>query len=82
MKPNQSTLIKQKMRYSLFEGELYFSVDDIREHYTTLKFPPEKIKQLPIGGVYANTIKVSDIQEMTDFDKKILQTLNYNPKAK
>jgi len=82
MKPNQSTLIKQKVRYSIYENELYFAVDDIREHYSDLKFPPDKVKKLPIGGVYANTIKILDIEQMTDFDKKILQTLNFNPKGK
>ena len=82
MKPKQSTLINQKVRYSIFENELYFAVDDIKALYTNLKFPPSKIKQLPVGGVYANAIRIADVEEMTDFDKKILQTLNFNPKGK
>ena len=76
MRPRASTLVKQ-VRYTIHESELYFDVNEVKQLYPNLKFPAEKIKQLPIGGIYVNSIRQQDIEEMTDFDKKVLQLLRF-----
>lgn len=82
MKFTAAILLKQNVRYAIENGILYFDVQEVKQLHPKYKFPPEKIKQLAVGGIYTDVIKPEDIQEMTDFDKKILQTLNFNPKGK
>jgi hypothetical protein len=80
MRPTASRLIKQKVRYTVHENELYFDVSELKQLYPNLKFPPDKIKQLHVKGVSTNTIRPQDVEEMTDFDKKVLQFMKFNPK--
>jgi hypothetical protein len=68
-----SQLIGMNIRYAVYRNQLYFDVLEIKALLPNKKFPAEKIKQLPIGGRVTNTIKASDIQNMTDFDKNIVQ---------
>lgn len=82
MELTEQKLVKENIRYTNNEGNLYFYVEDIKKKYKDLKFPANKIKQFLIQGVHINTIRLRDIQEMTEFDKKILQTLNFNPRNK
>lgn len=82
MKPTASKLLRQKVRYTIHENELYFDVQEIKQLYPECKFPPDKIKKLPIGVVYTDSIRPQDIELMTDFDKKVLQFMKFNPKER
>ncbi|QEE50331.1 MULTISPECIES: hypothetical protein [Flavobacterium] len=80
MKLKSSQLIKLNVRYAVHENELYFDVLEIKDLFPEKKFPPDKIKSLPIGGVYVNTIRAEDIEDMTDFDKTMVQFMKAKPK--
>jgi len=73
MKITASKLIKLKVRYGVHENELYFDVLEVKQLYPEVKFPPDKIVKVAIGGVYTNAIRPQDIEEMTEFDKSIVQ---------
>lgn len=77
MIPTQIELIVENITWVIHEGEHYFDVNEVKQKYDSVKFPPDKIKKLPIGGVLVNVIRAEDIQEMTDFDKKVIQLLKY-----
>lgn len=76
MKPTKLQLMLN-ISYVEHEREFYFVVSEIKEKYEDLKFPPDKIIQLPFQGMLVNMIKERDIQEMTEFDKKVIQFLKY-----
>lgn len=78
----EAGLLKKNVTSTMHDGKLYFDVEEIREAYPHTIFPPEKIKELTIGLFLRETILVEDIQEMTEFDIKILQTLKFNPLKK
>lgn len=78
----ETGLLQKKVSFTQHEGNLYFDIEEIREAFPHTKFPKEKIKKLPIGTFIKDTIQIKDVQEMTEFDLKILQTLNFNPQKK
>jgi hypothetical protein len=78
----EARLLNENVGYTEHEGKKYFVVEEVRYAFPHTKFPREKIKNLPIGSFLRDTILASDVQEMTEFDIKILQTLNYNPQKK
>jgi len=75
-KPNQKELMKNEIRWMNVEGKKYFNIDDLRSKYSDLKFNTDNLIDSPLGKYVAFT----DIQEMTDFDNKILTALNFNPR--
>ncbi|WP_297334021.1 hypothetical protein [Flavobacterium sp.] len=75
-------LLKKNISHIEHDGMLYFDIHEIREAFPHTKFPPEKIRHLSMGSLIKDTIISEDVQEMSEFDIKILQTLNYNPQKK
>lgn len=73
MIPNAVILIAGDIPYAKYEDDLYFDINEIRKKHEDIKFPPDKIKMLPIGGIIVNTIRAEDIEEMTEFDKLVVQ---------
>lgn len=80
MRLTQSQLIKLKVNYTVYKNELYFDVLEVKEWFPDKKFPPDKIVSLPIGGLYRNTIRVKDIEDMTEFDKNMVRFMKARPK--
>jgi len=80
MRLNRTQLIKLNVSYAVYENELYFDVLQVKEWFPDKKFPPDKMKSLPIGGVYANTIRIQDIEDMTEFDKTMVRFMQAKPK--
>ena len=80
MRLTQSQLIKLKVNYAVYENELYFDVLEVKQWFPEKKFPPDKIKSLPIGGVFKNTIKIQDVEDMTEFDKNMVRFMQAKPK--
>lgn len=78
----EAELLKENISSALYEGKLYFDVEQVREAFPYTKFPPEKIKPLLIGFKLHDTILAVDIEDMNDFDLMILQTLNFNPQKR
>jgi hypothetical protein len=77
MIPKQSQLIKLKVDYGVYENELYFDIEQLRELYPDLRFPPDKIKTVFINTVAKEGIKQQDIQELTEFDKNVIKLYNF-----
>lgn len=73
MIPSIMILISEGIPCAKHGDELYFDINEIRQKYEDIKFPPDKIKMLPIGGIIVNTIRAEDIEEMTEFDKLVVQ---------
>lgn len=79
MKVKASHLIKQKVRYTIHEDELYFDVLEVKKFYPDKKFPADKIKSLPIGGIFTNVIRPQDVEDMTEFDKTMVKFMQAKP---
>jgi len=77
MIPKQSNLIQLNVKYGTYENELYFDIEEIRRLFPDLRFPPDKIKEVIMGGVSAKGIKQNDIQELTDFDRNMVKLYNF-----
>jgi len=77
MKPTLATLIKQKVKYGVNDNEPYFDVEDLREKYPDLRFPPDKIKQISIGGIIKSGIRAQDLHELTDFEINLTKLYNF-----
>lgn len=70
---DKEELVKAGVRKIAHNGETYFSIDDVKLAYPDVKF--ELGNAVAIGDVMF--VRVEDIKEMTEFDKKILQTLKF-----
>lgn len=77
MKPTYTELMLQNITWIIHEGEHYFVVNEIRQKYADLKFPPDKMVKLPVGGFMVNVIKAEDIEEMTEFDKNVVKFMKH-----
>lgn len=77
MKPTATHLINLKVRYGTYENELYFDIEQIRERFPDLRFPPDKIKEVLIGGVSTKGIRQQDLQELSDFDRNMIKLYNF-----
>lgn len=77
MIPSKSNLIRLKVKYTIHENEFYFDIDELRQKFPDLRFPPDKIKEVFIGGVSKKGIKQEDIHELTDFEKKVIKLYNF-----
>jgi len=66
---------------SVKEGNAtYFSVEEIREKVADVKIETTGIMKLLINGKPQNCVLAGDVKPMTEWDKKIAQTLSFNPK--
>lgn len=76
-------LIKEGIKHVKHKGETYFP-----SHVILSKYPDARLKtkvtflNLDFGDEVTLGIRADDFTIMTDFDKKIAQTLNFNPKGK
>ncbi|GGB65203.1 hypothetical protein GCM10007424_01400 [Flavobacterium suaedae] len=75
----EAELLEKNISYIEHYGVLYFDIHEIREAFPNTKFPPDKVRHLALGSFIKDTIPSDDVEEMTDFDLKIKQTLNFNP---
>lgn len=78
----ETELLQKNVSSTEYDGKRYFVVDEVRKAFPHTKFPQEKIIVLSIYSSLMDTILLEDIQEMTEFDLKILQTLSYNPQKR
>lgn len=60
------------------EGETLYSVKDLKKLNPYVKCDSKDVKEFD-GVAY---IKLDDLEPMTDFDKKIFKSLQFNPKKK
>jgi hypothetical protein len=75
---NKIKLVKDGIRHLIIEKKYYFMIKEVKAKYVDVKIDTSKI--LTVGNeVY---IPADGIEQMTEFDKKIMQTLNFNPKGK
>lgn len=72
----EKELKEKNVRHLARDGNLYFYIEDIRKHYPYTKFPAEKIARIEDTAM----IMAEDIQEMTEFDKKVFNLMK-NKKA-
>ena len=76
MKPSLTSLIRLKVKYGVKNNEMYFDVDEMREMFPDLRFPPDKICKVSIGGVEKDGIRHQDMRELTEFEKNIIKVYN------
>ncbi|KGO78809.1 hypothetical protein Q763_16615 [Flavobacterium beibuense F44-8] len=76
-------LIEKGLDYTVIKGETYFPLADIFKEF------PEAILKTNTSALardfkkeFKLSIRADDFYVMSDFDKKILKTLNFNPKNK
>jgi hypothetical protein len=74
----KTKLLREGVANQVIDGETYFAVEDVKVRYKEVKINVANIRTL------SNTryIKVEDIEPYTDFDGKIKQALNFNPRKK
>lgn len=76
-------LIKKGLRHMTYKGETYFPIKEILDNY-----PDARLNQginaeaRDFGNDFSLSVRAEDFVVMTEFDKKILKTLNFNPKNK
>ena len=77
MKPSLKHLIDLKVRYGTYENELYFDVEELRQIYPHLRFPPDKIRKVSNGTIFFDGIRQQDIKELNEFEKNIMKFYNF-----
>ena len=77
-KITQKEIMRAGIKWVNVEGTRYFLVSELKEHFPHVKVNIENLIESPMGKMVA----YSDIELMSDFDLKINQALNFNPKAK
>lgn len=77
-KITKTQLIKEGIKHVSVDGEVYFSVAEIKSKFAEIKIDTEKIENLS----FKSYIKAENIEPYTEFDKKIQQALNFNPRKK
>lgn len=77
MKLTTAKLLKLKIDYGIKDSEIYFKVEEIRKLFPDLRCPPDKILSLNIDGKIQEGIKATDIKELSEFDKKMIQLYNF-----
>lgn len=74
---------KNHVQHVEFNGQVYYSIQQAKD-YLKEDTEPKEILELPITGKSATFKDIIEgrKKELSDFDKKIIQALNFNPKDK
>ena len=72
-------LVRKGVRSIFDEGEVYYYVEDIREKMPECKIDTDKIVRLPEGSLI---VEAQYVEYLTNFDKKVKQSLLFRPKKK
>jgi len=75
---DKKEFLKKGFRNLLHNGVTYFSVYDIKVAYADVKFDTGNAIQVG-GDIY---VTAEAVEQMTEFDKKIKQSLNFDPRKK
>ena len=82
MKYKLQDMIAEGIRHFIVDRKTYLYWDDVKQNHPTAKIHTADILMHKIDGVETKLCRVEDIQQMTDFDQKIIQTLKFDPKKK
>jgi hypothetical protein len=73
-------LMSKVEKYYVFDGKPHFKVEDVKEFMPDMKINPAMIKEKSEEGKRLLLVSDDALSEMTEFDKKIRQSLHFNPK--
>lgn len=79
-KLTEKNLTHPEIRNLEINGEMYYSIEDVKKLHEDYKFETINAITFQQGKKSELFIKAVDIHPMTEFDKKIQHSLNYNPK--
>lgn len=82
MKFNLKDMVAIGIRHSIVDRKTYLYWEDVKEKVQDVMVHSADILIHKIDGKEIKLVRIEDIFEHTDFDKKIIQTLNFNPKDK
>ena len=74
-------LMEKKAKYYVFDGRPHFKVQDVKELMPDVKINPDMIIEKS-DGERLFLVNEDALSPMTEFDKKIAQSLNFNPNKK
>lgn len=79
---NKETMIADGIKYVVHgkPPEPYFSVAEVKEKYPDALIRGANVYQLEIEGSIVPTVKAADIEEMSSFDKLLMQTKKFPKK--
>ena len=75
-------MIAEGIRYVVSKKQTYLYIDDVKEKYPRTKFDVGKIESFDVDGTEVKAILHKHIEDMTEFDEKIMKSLMFNPKEK
>lgn len=70
-------LIRQKVRYGVYDSHLYFDIDEVSLKYPDVRFPPDKIREVFMDGMLRKGIRAQDIKELSEFDKQMIRLYHH-----
>jgi hypothetical protein len=76
----EQKLLDLGLNCHVIEKGIYFLVQDIKDKAPDYKIDPTQIVKLSPMGVEELFVEVEHIKPLTPFDRKIRQSLNFNPK--
>jgi hypothetical protein len=77
-KPTIAELTREGVRKVSIGNEDYYVVEDIRHKFPHVRFDTERLADT----TYGKAVQVKDVHPMSEWDKKIQQSLNFNPKKR
>lgn len=80
MKYKLQDMIALGIRHCIIDRKTYLYYEDVKEKVQDTMVYSADILTHKIDGQEIKLVRVEDIFEHTDFDKKIIKTLNFNPK--
>ena len=63
-----------------FNDKVHFKVEDVKQHMPDMKINTDLIIEKSEGGKRLMLVNEDALSEMTEFDKKVRQSLNFDPK--
>ncbi len=77
MIPRKMDLETRNIKSKTEDGETYYEIEGIKNHFPDLRFPPEKVKQVLINYSLKDGIRQEDIQELSEFDKNVIKIYKF-----
>lgn len=78
--PTREQMVADGIRYVFTKKETYFSVDDVLKKYPDYKIHPANVYSLDYEGTIIPTVKASDIEPKSDFEKMMDGSRMFKPK--
>lgn len=72
-------LMSKRIEHYVFDGKVHFKVEDVKKHLPDMKINTTMIVEKSDKGQRMLLVNDEAITEMTEFDKKIAQSLNFKP---